>query len=167
MTRNKASKCAPAGGMLIVLAAALMAPAAGAQGAGGRDQSDQALAYAQCMRDNGFTEFPDPASDGRLSLRVDGQSAGRFRTAQQACRDLAPQGLVSEGVTQERIQQLVGFAECMRENGVAEFPDPTSDGQFDLGGLNIDMDSASTRAAMTACRSAGGPAGAGGLMIRR
>ena len=50
-----------------LLAAALVASAANAQTPAGRD--DAALAYAQCMRDNGYSEFPDPTPDG--DLRID------------------------------------------------------------------------------------------------
>jgi Pectinacetylesterase len=53
-----------------------------------------AFAYAQCMRDNGVPEFPDPV-DGQL--RFNGESGSgldplspEFQAAERACRDLIP-----------------------------------------------------------------------------
>jgi hypothetical protein len=42
-----------------------------------------------------------------------------------------------------------GFAACMRENGVPDFPDPNPDGSFDRSRL----DSAAVQRALPACRS--------------
>lgn len=172
MRRDGTTKRATAAGWLVAgaLAAALMtAVQANAQDESARDREDQALAYAQCMRENGYPEFPDPGPDGGLRIRVDGRSAPGFMAAQEACRDLAPRGLASDGADQERIEQLVNFAQCMRDSGVADFPDPDSQGQFNLRDLDVDIESATTRAAMDECRQAQGVfgRGGGGLMIRR
>ena len=153
----------------LIAAALTTAPHAIAQGSGAADREDQALAYAQCMRENGYEEFSDPGPDGRMRIQVDGQSAPRFQAAQEACRDLAPRGLASDGPDPERIEQLVKFAQCMRDNGVSDFPDPGSEGQFNLRDLDIDMDSSATRAAMETCTQAEGvfDRGGGGINIRR
>jgi hypothetical protein len=45
------------------------------------------------------------------------------------------------------------FAACMRSNGVAKFPDPDADGEFQVEGLGIDRDSRQVRTAFAACRS--------------
>jgi Pectinacetylesterase len=50
------------------------------------------LDFAQCMRDNGIAEFPDPGPDGLLidGLDIDPASA-QFKAAEEACADLMPQ----------------------------------------------------------------------------
>ena len=47
---------------------------------------------------------------------------------------------------------LVAFSQCMRDNGIAEFPDPGPDG-LSIGGLGIDPDSPQFKAAAEACES--------------
>jgi Pectinacetylesterase len=51
------------------------------------------LAFAQCMRDNGIADFPDPDADGLFvdldSLGIDPDSA-QFKAAEEACKDLMP-----------------------------------------------------------------------------
>lgn len=119
----------------------------------GADQ-DAVLAYAQCMRENGFTEFPDPTPDGRLQMRVNPQSAPRFRAASQACRDLAPPGFSDDKPSAEQMEVLLDLSACMRENGMSGFPDPSSSGHFDLSEFSeagINPQSPAFEAAMAAC----------------
>ncbi|GLQ54955.1 hypothetical protein [Devosia nitrariae] len=119
------------------------------------DDQEAALAYAQCMRENGFTEFPDPTPDGRLQMRVNPQSAPRFRAASQACRDLAPPGFSDDKPSAEQMDALLDLSQCMRESGIAGFPDPSSSGNFDLSALadaGINPQSPAFEAAMSACR---------------
>ena len=104
------------------------------------DEADAALAYAQCIRANGFPEWPDPTADGQIMLRRDqGISFNdpRLISAQEACQDLRPAGAgggfsagaggpMGAGAADE--EALFAFARCMRENGVPGFPDPSSGG---------------------------------------
>src|SRR5262245_61454693 len=46
---------------------------------------------------------------------------------------------------------LQAFAECMRENGIADFPDPGPDG-VSLAGTGVDPESAEFQAAQAACQ---------------
>src|SRR5262245_5923408 len=50
--------------------------------------------YAQCMRDNGVPDFPDPGPDGRFVIDHDKfkEDDPKFRAALEKCRDLAPGG---------------------------------------------------------------------------
>jgi hypothetical protein len=56
----------------------------------------QALAFSQCMRDHGVTDFPDPQFNGNgVILGGGGQvkidpSSPTFQAAQQACQSLLP-----------------------------------------------------------------------------
>lgn len=123
------------------------------------------IRYSQCIRANGYAEFPDPAGDGRLLLRLDAKDAPRFEAAQKACKDKLPPGLpvADEGMTPERMQALLGFARCVRNKGVKDFPDPSAAGVFELG-ANVDMEAPQTRRALESCRESDPP---GALQIRR
>jgi hypothetical protein len=104
------------------------------------DEADAALAYAQCIRANGYPEWPDPDPEGRIMLdRRTGISFNdpRLRAAQQACQDVRPAGAGggfsagtggpgAAGAADE--EAMFAFARCMRENGVPGFPDPSAGG---------------------------------------
>ncbi|PLP56621.1 hypothetical protein CYK37_24610 [Mesorhizobium loti] len=115
----------------------------------------KAVAYSQCMRKNGFPDFPDPDAEGRILLRqrLDDRSAPAFRTAHAACNDLAPEGWASERPDPERRTKLLGFAQCVRDEGIADFPDPSREGQFDFATIT---DSPKLKSAMETCRQAKG-----------
>ena len=132
-----------------LMVAALTSGAAAQQTPADRD--DMALAYSQCMRDNGFTEFPDPAPGGDLRIQVTPESAPRFRAAGEACRDLAPEGFRDEGVSPEELDALIRLSQCVRENGVPDFPDPDAGGRFNLEGVSSGPGDPRIEAAMEAC----------------
>jgi hypothetical protein len=122
--------------------------------------------FAECMRDNGVAEFPDPDASGELTIDgvLNGSSldpdAPAWKAAIGACKDLQPPGFTGEGkVSTEQQKTRLEFARCIRENGVKDFPDPVN-GQplVDTnripssaapGGMSI------LNAAMQACRDLG------------
>jgi hypothetical protein len=132
---------------------------------------DQVLAIgrqaAQCMRDHGIPDFPDPVVDqnGQLSLP---QGAGGDHVkqeieanpqAQQACQpilDRLPAGATNGPgqYTQEDLANLLKFAQCMRHNGIPEWPDPKADGSFPISGTPLETEGKSPRfrAARDACK---------------
>jgi hypothetical protein len=121
--------------------------------------AEAALIYAQCIRANGYPEWPDPDAEGRIMLRRDqGMSFNdpRMRAAQEACQALRPPGM-GGGVASdpaERMEALLAFAECMRENGVPDWPDPNPDsgGMVVMGAESgIDPSAPGFQAAMRAC----------------
>jgi hypothetical protein len=96
---------------------------------------DKAMKFAECMRDNGVSEFPDPDASGGLTIDgvVNGSSldpsTAAWKEAIGACKDLQPPGFTGPGeVTAEEQEERLAFAQCMRDNGVEDFPDPTEDG---------------------------------------
>jgi hypothetical protein len=92
---------------------------------------EQALAYAQCIRDNGVPDFPDPDPNGRFSgLSHEQQGNPAFQAALQACRDLAPGGEHENFGDPAFVAQARAFAQCMRANGLPDFPDPDAEGRF-------------------------------------
>jgi hypothetical protein len=94
---------------------------------------DKAVKFADCMRDNGVSEFPDPDASGRLTIDgiVNGSSldtsSPAWKTAIGACRDLQPPGFTGRKRSAEQQKPALKFAQCMRENGVEDFPDPAPD----------------------------------------
>jgi hypothetical protein len=96
--------------------------------------SSQAAKFSECMRDNGVSEFPDPDASGELT--IDGvlngssldPSAPAWKEASRVCKDLQPPGFTGdEDVTDEEQEVRLEFAQCMRDNGVEDFPDPAKD----------------------------------------
>jgi hypothetical protein len=90
----------------------------------------QAVKFAECMRDNGVSEFPDPdASEG---LTIDGvlngssldPSSAAWKGAIGACKDLQPSGFTGRKRSSDQQEAALEFAQCIRENGVKDFPDP-------------------------------------------
>lgn len=134
------------------------------------DQMDRALAFAECMRENGVPEFPDPDPAGGGTRFIAGGRSGedreRFRAAREACRELAPFGRTMGEIDPERIEHLMALAECMRENGVPEWPDPGPEGGFSLGGTDIGLRDGRVRSAMETCREAQRESRAGAIGIR-
>jgi hypothetical protein len=92
----------------------------------------KAVKFAQCMRDNGVSEFPDPDASGEMTIDgiLNGSSldpnAPAWKQAVGACRDLQPPGFTGRKRSAEEQDDALGFAQCIRENGVEDFPDPVN-----------------------------------------
>ncbi len=83
-----------------------------------------AYAYAGCMRDHGI-EMSDP--DPKTGLPTVGDSvdpeSAAFKAAHEACGHLLPGGIRGEPEDTDPDAYLK-FAQCMRKNGMPDFPDP-------------------------------------------
>jgi hypothetical protein len=112
---------------------------------------EQALAFAQCMRENGVPDFPDPDPNGRFSEGEHDADDPALRAAQEACRDLAPGGEHENLGDPAFVEQMREFSQCMRDNGVPDFPDPDADGRL-RGVAHEQQDDPTFRAAMETCR---------------
>jgi hypothetical protein len=86
------------------------------------------------MRANGVSNFPDPDASGDLTIdqvangsKLD-TSSPAWQRAIGACKSLEPSGFT--GSKRSAQQQSVGrqFAQCIRQNGVPDFPDPSPNG---------------------------------------
>lgn len=117
------------------------------------DAEAQALAFAECMRDNGV-DMPDPAP-GQEGLREafqheDVQDTDRetIEEARAACEEFLPQFEHGSdaGHEQERREQALELAECLREQGF-----DVSDDLDELQGHTA-IDDDELRAAMEECR---------------
>ena len=93
---------------------------------------EKAVKFAECMRANGVSEFPDPDASGTLTIDevINGSSldpsTAAWKQAISACKDLEPPGFTGGKVTPEQRTARLEFAQCMRDNGVKDFPDPAN-----------------------------------------
>jgi hypothetical protein len=101
----------------------------GVGGATGRRA--QAMKFAACMRANGVRAFPDPDASGELTIDAVAKGSSlntdtaAFKKAMTACRDLEPPGFTGTKRSSRQQKSALAFAQCMRDNGVRDFPDPT------------------------------------------
>jgi hypothetical protein len=134
---------------------------------------ESALKFAECMRDNGVSEFPDPDGSGRMTIDgvVNGSSldpsAPAWDEAMAACEDLQPPGFTGdEEVTAEEQEARLEFAQCIRDNGVEDFPDPAEDEPLvdtnRIPSSNTPEGMTILNAAMEACGDVAAAAGATG-----
>jgi hypothetical protein len=84
--------------------------------------------FPECMRKHGAKDFPDQnGMDDQEFVeaieRANPESAA-FKEALRACKDLQPPGLLGGKSSPKEMDQRLVFAQCMRENGVKDFPDP-------------------------------------------
>ncbi|MGI8329130.1 hypothetical protein ACRYCC_04140 [Actinomadura scrupuli] len=91
---------------------------------------------AQCIRQHGVPNLPDPVQNpttGEWELPPGTAEPGR--AAMEACRSLAeqiPQGNGKRARSAADMAQLRKFAQCMRDHGVPDWPDPNSEGAFSM-----------------------------------
>jgi hypothetical protein len=115
---------------------ALIGAGCSSESGGKKDTSnrDKGVKFAECMRDNGVSDFPDPDASGQLTIDgvVNGSSldsdGSAWKQAIGACKDLQPPGFMGDQeVTADEQEVRLEFAQCMRDNGVEDFPDPAED----------------------------------------
>jgi hypothetical protein len=112
---------------------------------GGSSSSPSAVGYSHCMRTHGVPRYPDPSSDGQLpkgTAQTFGVSSSQYQAAQAACRHLLPNNYTTFSasliqcletsscpfpVVQRALSEGRKFAQCMRDHGVPNWPDPTID----------------------------------------
>jgi hypothetical protein len=154
------------------------APHAGSDVSGGNNTAaasssdhQQAVKFAECMRANGIRQFPDPDASGALTIdgiandsSIDTSSAA-FKQASAACKDLQPPGFIGHKRTAQEQENALKFAQCIRDNGVKDFPDPGPDDPLvDTNRIpsTAANGNAALNAAMRKCRDFGANAGAVG-----
>jgi hypothetical protein len=117
----------------------------------------QAIAYAKCMRANGDPAWPDPDSNGLFANdngSLDRTSAA-YKKAAAACQDQEVSNGPNATQIEAAFQGLLKYSQCMRANGVPNFPDPKKE----KGGVGIELkgdvnqNSSQYKSALNACRS--------------
>jgi hypothetical protein len=147
------------------------APSSGPTAAGA---GSPGVAFAACMRSSGVPNFPDPSPGGGLLFRVTAgidRSSPAFRAAQAKCRKLLPGGGPpgpgsATHPSAQTLAKLLKIAQCMRQHGISQFPDPRTsiplnpaayrevtdfDGAILLFPSTIDMQSPTYRQDLAAC----------------
>ena len=86
---------------------------------------EKAVRFAECMRANGVPHFPDPDPKGDSNFGVDVPKEV-FAKAVDACNALKPPGALSSKRTAKQQSASLRFAQCVRDHGVKDFPDPVN-----------------------------------------
>ena len=86
---------------------------------------EKAVKFAECMRANGVPHFPDPDPKGQVNFGVD-VSRDVWLKAIDACKALKPPGALSSKRTPKEQAASLRFAQCVRDHGVKDFPDPVN-----------------------------------------
>ncbi len=132
------------------------------------DPEDALADFAQCMRDNGIEDFPDPTigEDGGITIGVGGGGGGppsdadreQIADAMDACQELLPRGEGPGQISPEDQaafqDAMVEYAQCMRDHGI-DMPDPDFSGNggfIQQGGDGIDPQDSDFQVADEACR---------------
>ncbi len=160
--------------VLITLAAVTCAVAIAACGSGsspslsaasGNSNSSGQLAFAKCMRSHGVPRFPDPggvAPSGPASTvfgivlpsTID-VSSPAFRLAMSTCLKLVMGAAPKAGVSEARMLAALKYSQCMRRDGVTNYPDPTfigaAEAEKPLSVYGIDAQSPAVIRAEKAC----------------
>jgi hypothetical protein len=106
------------------------ASASGSSSSGRVDQEQSLLEFARCVRENGIPNYEDPTvdEDGNVQFRPpSGVDPDVMREAMGACEDKLgglTMGGGANGDDSEVQDAFVRFAECMRDEGIEDFPDP-------------------------------------------
>ncbi|MFW6694291.1 hypothetical protein [Streptomyces sp. MAR4 CNX-425] len=97
------------------------------------DLDEQMLQFARCLRKNGV-DVEDPEPGQGVALNMDGVDEAVAERAMEACRKYDPAtSSKDDPISKELEEKLRRYARCMRNNGVADFPDPVPG-----GGLQVD-----------------------------
>ena len=125
---------------------------------------DKAVKFAECIRAHGVSDFPDPDAKNQFEYGVS-VSPAVWRQATTACKDLQPPGTLSGKRTPKQQSASLRFAQCVRDHGVKDFPDPVNGEPLidtykipssnEPGGMTI------LNAAIQSCRSGLGRAAGG------
>jgi hypothetical protein len=86
---------------------------------------EKAVKFAECIRAHGVGDFPDPDEKNQFQYGVS-VSPAVWTKATTACKDLQPPGTLSGKRTPKQQSASLRFAQCVRDNGVKDFPDPVN-----------------------------------------
>jgi hypothetical protein len=85
----------------------------------------KAVKFSECIRAHGVPHFPDPDAKGDYVFGID-VSPAVWTKAVNACKALEPPGALSGKRSPKQQSDALRFAECVREHGVKDFPDPVN-----------------------------------------
>ena len=128
------------------------APTSGGSSGSSSSSRSGAVAFAQCVREHGVPDFPDP-QNGHFLISGADQNNPNFQSATQACQHLLPGGSATNaGGGASNSSAELAFAHCMQTHGVPNFPDPTSNGALGIP-PGVNANSPQFQSAYQACSS--------------
>ena len=169
--------CLAAG--IVILTAAMLAGCASDNGdegvvsAGGTatsgpaaDREQKLEQYRDCLERHGIPLLDYPTGEGLPQIDKGRTSTEKLSAAFEECRAYLPTGGDIVRLPQTDIEAWRRYAACIRENGVADYPDPDPRGGEQRVGEELGRrlkDDPKLPAALEACRSAlpSGPDGKG------
>jgi hypothetical protein len=86
---------------------------------------EKAVKFSECIRAHGVPHFPDPDAHGEFNFGVD-VTGEVWLKAVNACKALKPPGALSGKRTPKQQSATLRFAQCVRDHGVKDFPDPVN-----------------------------------------
>jgi hypothetical protein len=86
---------------------------------------DKAVKFAECIREHGVSDFPDPNAKNDFEYGVS-VSERVWTRAVDACKALQPPGTLSAKRSPKQQSATLRLAKCVRANGVKDFPDPVN-----------------------------------------
>jgi hypothetical protein len=112
------------------------------------------IKYSRCMRAQGLGWFPDPQPDGGLVVsEPDGTDQKKVEAAEKACASSFPGGGGQGQAPAEDVAKVRRASQCMREHGVANYPDPDAKGNLHIDEkLGIDPDDPTVKKAQQECQ---------------
>ena len=129
--RNRPGRSGPRRTLALAALAAtgMLAAACGGNNppsATGSTQYQKALAFSKCMRSHGALDFPDPTSQGTITVTQAMLDSAQIRSAASNCKNMLPRGAVQlPPALQRKLEtQALQYSACMRSHGVPSFPDP-------------------------------------------
>ena len=139
-------------------------------------EEELALQFAQCMRDEGVDNWPDPATNADGSIDITGGGAvgpggdvafgsDEVQAAIPVCGPIIAGASFlpnnGQGMTTETQDQLLAFAQCLRDEGVDVSDPDLSNGAAGLLNWEFDPDDPANAAAIEACQTLFAGAGGG------
>jgi hypothetical protein len=146
---------------LIVLLLAGCSPSGGSGAATTTTSGQQAAAavlqeFVQCARANGMPNLPDLRLDSNGQVSIPEGTPDPPKSVERACTSiwerLPATASGQQGRPPANMQALLRYARCVREHGVADFPDPDAEGNFRASAGSTDPRTPSFQRAMQACR---------------
>jgi hypothetical protein len=98
--------------------------------------------FAACARSHGVPNFADPAvQNGDLTFpntsKTDVEAAQEQADCVPILRQVPPRPADYQPPPPETLQHMRQFARCMREHGIADWPDPNANGTFPIRGTPL------------------------------
>jgi ubiquitin len=141
MTKWSGARAAVGVGLVLLVLLAGCSASGGSAGVTTTTSGQQAAAavlqeFVRCARANGMPNLPDLRLDSNGQVSVPPGTPEPPKSVERACKSilnrLPATASGEQGQLSADVQALLGFARCMREHGIADFPDPLADGRFPL-----------------------------------